>query len=300
MMLASLLSASLMLGFAQTPPELKPIGHINCPEITEGSGIAKSHRHKGVYWVENDSGDTARFFAVDISGKVIAPAGVSEAAYKGIAVAGATNVDWEDMILEGRNLVISDMGNNGNKRRNLGVYVIGEPDPHKDSTARLKLHIPIAYPDQKEFPPKGEYRWDCEALFSFRGKLYFVAKDRINRAIPGLRATLYRLDSRDPSKTNVLTKVDEKMLDGWVTSASLSPDGRTLAVLTQFPSQSVWFFPTSSRDDHFLSSPARKFTFTGGKQCEGLCWDDAKTLIVTNEQGDLYRVRASDAVAVGG
>jgi len=303
MMLAALLSASLTLvspagGVPQAPPELKPIGHISCPEITEGSGIAKSRRHRGVYWVENDSGDSARFFAVDITGKIVAPPGMTDATYKGISVVGGKNVDWEDMILEGRNLVISDMGNNGNKRKDLGVYIVAEPDPQKDSSIPLKSHISIAYPDQTEFPPKGEFRWDCEGIFSLRGKLYFIAKDRIGKGIPGLRATLYRLDSRDPGKTNILTKLDERMLDGWVTSASMSPDGKTLAVLTQFPSQSVWFFPTADKNDHFLSAPAKRFTFTGGKQCEGLCWDDAKTLVISNEQGDLYKINASDATDV--
>lgn len=279
----------------QAVPSLEPIARVEHKEIDEQSGIVKSLKYPGVYWVENDSGDTARIFAIHLNGTVAAPKGVSPDNYHGVSVTGATNVDWEDMTREGKNIIISDMGNNGNKRKDLGVYIIAEPNPNKDAAVSLKQHIPIAYPDQKEFPPAGVMGFDCEALFSLKGKLYFLTKERLGKKMPGNTTKLYRLDSRDPNKVNVLTKLDERKLDGWTTSACLSPNGKTLAVLTSAPGQSVWLFPTSVKDGRFLSGPARQLPFTNAKQCEGICWEDANTVIITNEQRELFRLKVTDA-----
>lgn len=294
-----LLGAAVVLpvGYAvQQVSALRPFAKVENPEIDEQSGIAKSLRTPGAYWVHNDSGDSARIFAIDRKGHTIRPKGVAEADYKGIAVQGAKNVDWEDIVRDADTLVVSDMGNNGNKREDLGVYIFPEPDPRKDTSVRVRTHLRIAYPDQTEFPPKGERGFDCEAIFSVRGTFYFVTKTRTSLGLPGTRARLYRLDRREPDKVNVLTKLDERDLDGWVTSADVSPDGKTLAVLTQAPGQSVWLFPTATPGDRFLSGKARRIPLSDMKQCEGICWDDTRTLIVTNEQRDLFRVRTSAAV----
>lgn len=284
--------------FRQAVPSLQPIARVEHKEIDEQSGIVKSLKYPGVYWVENDSGDSARIFGIHLDGTVAAPKGVAPEDYHGVTIVGATNVDWEDMTREGKNIVISDMGNNANKRKNLGVYIIGEPNPNKDTSVPLKQHIPIAYPDQKEFPPEGVMDFDCEALFSLKGKLYFLTKERLGKKIPGNTTKLYRLDSRDPQRVNILTKLDERKLDGWTTSACLSPDGKTLAVLTSAPGQSVWLFPTSAKDGRFLSGSARQYAFTNAKQCEGICWEDKDTVVVTNEQRELFRIKVDQAKSV--
>ena len=58
------------------------------PRITEASGIAIGIASPGVVYVQNDSGDSARFFALDTrTGKTLAT----------YTVPGAANVDWEDL-----------------------------------------------------------------------------------------------------------------------------------------------------------------------------------------------------------
>jgi len=56
--------------------------------IDEASGIGVGIASPGVVYVQNDSGDAARFFAVDAS------TGATLAVY---SVPGAQNVDWEDL-----------------------------------------------------------------------------------------------------------------------------------------------------------------------------------------------------------
>ena len=60
------------------------------------------------------------------------------------------------------------MGNNGNARRDLAVYVVKEPNPEANLQAHSLKRIPVAYPDQKAFPDE-QWHYDCEAVFVFRG-----------------------------------------------------------------------------------------------------------------------------------
>src|SRR5689334_14681170 len=55
--------------------------------LVELSGLAPSHRHPGVLYMHNDSGDTARFFAMSE-----AAVGLGE-----FRVQAASAVDWEDI-----------------------------------------------------------------------------------------------------------------------------------------------------------------------------------------------------------
>ena len=62
-------------------------GKIANDKITELSGIVSSRRTNGVWWVNNDSGDSARLFAVGSDGRSLGE----------FRLAGATAIDWEDI-----------------------------------------------------------------------------------------------------------------------------------------------------------------------------------------------------------
>ena len=313
-----LLAVTLAIGVgAQTAdaPALVPVAQVTHPAIDEMSGMVKSRRYPDTFWVQNDSGDVARLFAVHANGSVIMPpflskkyyadkpdAGKTE--YPGIGVSVAANYDWEDLAIDDDTLYIADTGNNGNARRDLGVYMLPEPNPEAVESARVLKWLPVAYPDQSAYPPKenashsseDEWHFDCEAIFVAKHKLYFVTKWRSgnNINIPAVGASLYRLDTQYTDRVNVLKLVETKAdMGGWVTAASVSEDGKTLAVLCQSPVQSVWLFPIGSGDDRFLSHPARRMVFTGAKQCESVCFD-GDTLLVGNEQRDLFRLKIAD------
>ncbi|MEZ0325333.1 MAG: hypothetical protein ACAH95_05460, partial [Fimbriimonas sp.] len=115
---------------------------------------------------------------------------------------------------------------------------------------------------------------------------------RMNAFMPATSANLYRLDTRWTDKPNTLVKIDGAQdLGGWVTAADVSPDGKTLAVLTNMPVMSVWLFSTSAPGDKFLSKgKGRQIVFRGGQQCEAICWIDGKTLMITNEQREIFRM----------
>ena len=302
-------------GLSPAVKQLKPVGKITHLLITEGSGIIKSRRYPNTYWTLNDSGDTARIWPIRANGDVIVPPfllkkvslgtlGTTEKPlWGGLPIDGASNYDWEDITLDGDTLYISDMGNNNNARQDLGVYLLTEPNPLSVTHARAEKWLHIAYPDQRQFPPiypTGNWNYDCEALFVFHTKLYFLTKHRLmgRRNLPAMSTTLYRLDTQYTDRLNVLTKIEDKNdLGGWVTAAALSPSGRTLAVLCHLPIPSVWLFDIPN-GDRFLSGTARRLFLSGAGQCEGICWDDAANLRITNEEGDIFTVNTGEFRAV--
>jgi hypothetical protein len=143
--------------------ELKPHAVVQHKPIDEMSGIARSRTYEGVFWVHNDSGDRARIFPIRLDGSVVIPPFVSRrdssdrpedpsVVYEGIHIEGAVNIDWEDIAIDGDTLYIADVGNNGNARRDLAVYVVKEPNPEATLQAHALKRVPVAYSDQKAFP----------------------------------------------------------------------------------------------------------------------------------------------------
>lgn len=268
-------------------PQLEKIATVSHESVTEMSGIIQSQQHKGVYWVQNDSGDSARIFPIRLDGSVVKPANTKS--WDGIAIKDARNIDWEDITTDGKNLYISDMGNNGNKRTNLGIYVVEEPDPEQTSEVSRFKFIPLTYPDQTEFPPSN-WEYDCEGIFWLRNKLYLVTKHRRDKILPKDSANLYRLDFVD--KKNQLTKIDHiETLGGWVTGAAVSPDGSTVAILCAAPAQRVWLFPTRASGDKFFSAGGKSISLTNVKQAEGICFESNNSLLINNEQRDIFRLK---------
>lgn len=267
----------------QTKRKWAPTGLIKDEELGELSGLVTSQRYPGLLWGHNDSGDESRIFALRPDGTVVAE----------VEIAGAANKDWEDIARTGETLYLSDLGNNDNNRKNLCVYKVAEPDTKRKKSPRA-LKIPVIYPDQSEFPPKKtEWRFDCEAVFVYQGKLHLLTKHRMAgaRFFPSDSTVLYRLDTETPNRDNVLTRLDARTkLGGWVTAADLSPDSKTLAVLTHAPVASVWLFDLRGVGEKLLSKPMRQLVLEGAKQCEALCYLDSQTLLIGNEQRELMRV----------
>lgn len=294
-----MLLAALLLGFQG----IAKIGTAIHPPVNEMSGIVKSRTYKDVYWVHNDSGDTARIFPILAGGSVIFPPSATgywantavpgKQEWPGVRIDNASNVDWEDIAYDGSNLYLGDVGNNGNSRQDLGVYVVPEPNPSTAFHVPAAQFIKIQYPDQTAFPPSA-WEFDCESIFFLRGKLYFVTKHRLGGqiGIPSDSAKLYRLDSMRTDRVNVLTKVDQVSgLGGWVTAADISDDGTKLAILCQAIGQSVWIFDATATGDKFFSGTKRKIPLSGLQQCEGIAFEGNDRVLITNEQREIFRLK---------
>lgn len=264
------------------------IGRVEHEALDEVSGIVKSTLGD-FFWVHNDSGDEARLFALDADSNVLWPPfmRMAEADWPGHGIDNAWNFDWEDIALADGVLYIADVGNNGNARRDLGVYVVNEPNPMAIPKMRTLKFLPIRYPDQETYPAK-RWHFDCESVFVADGKLYFITKHRRPGEIGGFEAgaKLYRLDTAFTDRENVLTMVGRHDGVFLATGADLSPDGSRLAVSTY---DALWIFDRPASTDNWLSGTTWRLGLDRAvvKQLEAVAWDDAGTLRLVNENRDV-------------
>lgn len=267
------------------PAILRPIGRLDFTPIEESSGLVKSRKYPGVFWTHNDSGDSARIFAVTQNGKIIHPP--ENIDYQGILVSGAGNVDWEDIAADQKgNLILGDFGNNRNNRRNLTIYIIPEPDPEKEVAVKLKERICFNYPDQLEFPSR-QKNFDAEAIFVAHGNIYLLTKHRSDK-----HTKLYRIDRHAKRRIQTLTLMDVFDIGGLVTAADVSIDGRRLIVLTY---NAIWLFDQPDGSEHYFDGSISWSPIYAG-QCEAVCFVDDKAVLITNEERQIFEVKLSDLI----
>ena len=262
---------------------LQPYTTFDYNEINESSAIIKSRIWENVYWTLNDSGDEARIFPFTKDGKVLRAKWYKEEA--GVYIPDAVNIDWEDMTTDDQgNIYIGACGNNDNMRRDLAIYIIKDPFPASTSKTRVFRTINFYYPEQTEFPADPN-NFDCEAIFWARDNLYLLTKHQADS-----KTCLYRFDKMELFKNNPVTKIGTFEIGGMVTAAEASNDGNKLAVLTY---NSVWLFE-SETDDYFNGKIS--WLPINAKQCEAICFDDDETLLITNEQMELFELKISEFI----
>lgn len=277
----ALLAPAFFARAAETPPAAPPelpapklAGYLPEDPIPESSGLVKSPKHAGVFWTHNDSGDTARVFAVDAKAKLL----------RTVDIPGAKNVDWEDLAFDeqGR-LVAADIGDNARKHAACTLFRFPEPDP--------------AQPDEKVAPAKVQtYRFtypkevgqqDAEGLIVRAGYAYVFTKEAETTRC--LRVPL----PEDPPKDAVVAEfVAQTQAITIVTAADLSPDGKHLALLTymmiltiELPEpleKTVKVGDAKALPQPFAGKIRKRPIFLG--QAEGLAWN-GDDLLISCEQG---------------
>lgn len=195
-------------------------GALRDPALREVSGLADSALNPGTLWANNDSGDSARLFA-------ITEAGATRAIYN---VTGASASDWEDLALgvgpvPGQSyLYAADIGDNSGNRSSVSIYRMVEPVVSGSGTQTLNgaERLNLRYPDGSK---------DSEAFFvdPLTGELYLVQK------AGGGPVGVYRAPANlAANSTTTLTRVGTLNLPGGnsnsVTAADISRDGKSIAI----------------------------------------------------------------------
>ena len=299
-MMTRLLWLSLLfngLGLAQevplrtkSVPEMPPLtlrsqAKINLKIIPECSALWASHLHPGVFWTLSDSGNAPHIVPIKVDGTFpVTAAGVP---WTHVNVKGATNHDWEALTGDETRMMVCDVGNNISRRKELQIYVFPEPPLGAAEVTPTKQYT-FSWPDQKIFPDP-ELAHDCEAAFIWRKKLYLLTKHR--------RDTLtdfWRVDLPETGDQAVLTKLYRFDAHGMVTDASVSPDGKRLAMLTY---RMVWVFTLPAEGEDIFSGPTLVAPLAPPAtswQIEGCAWLNDQRLLMGSEQGDLYQVSLTD------
>jgi uncharacterized protein YjiK len=232
-------------------------------KIKESSGMEETGT-PGVFFTHNDAGNAAELYKINAKGQLLAT----------LPVAAAENVDWEDITRDTQgNIYIADTGNNDNKRKQLRIYKLQHGDPKQVSV------ITFEYGDRKNgTADKTHYEFDCEAIFWYRDKLYLVTKDRED----GVDARIYELP--DAPGSYEAKPVSHYAVHAAVTAADISPDGKTLLLLSE---GKIHLFQV--RGTNFFGS--KMVTKSLGKvgQTEGAVFTDNNTIMISSEKGELFR-----------
>ncbi len=245
------------------------IATIASPDILEASGIVASATHPGIYYVHNDSGDEARFFAVDETG---ADRGTFH-------LQGVTAVDFEDVgagpcaDAEGSCLYIGDIGDNDGSRSTSVFYRIVEPDTLGPGVHTVAAEaFPFRFPDGPH---------DSEALFVVPGvgTVVIVTKDKEEAVAyayepplqPGSVVELGRWGA-------VATRGD----DARITGASIRSDGT--ALLLRSP-RAVWLYPIEGQVADALAREPCSAKAPDEKQGEAIAWATDGARYVTVGEG---------------
>ncbi len=274
----------------QRPPiALRRVAKLGPGPGKENSGIVKSRTRDDLFWIHNDSGDEPRVYAIHRNGADYADERYPET--PGTLIGGAINVDWEDIAVDDAgHLIVADVGNNGNDRRDLVLYYLDEPSPDAGRTT-FKKKIFVRYPEQTAFPaPRDNFNFDCEGVFTVGATVHLFSKNRSDT-----KTTLYRLDKMEPEVTNVLTRVDTFDIGGQVVGADCSPDGKRLVAITY---EAIWLFERDQLDQEFFSSRI-SWAPHEGQQIEAVCFADGSTLLLADEElGELFEAELSGLTRV--
>jgi hypothetical protein len=255
----------------------------------ENSGIVKSRTTDNLFWIHNDSGDEPKIYPIRANGedyKVTRYAGDL-----GVTIAGAINVDWEDITVDDLgNVIVSDLGNNRNDRRDLVFYIIPEPNPSAGRSTFIKRYF-VRYPEQTSFPaPKENFNFDCEGVFTINNVIYCFSKNRSDSL-----STLYRLDNPEEGKQNVLTSLETINVGGQVVGADASADGKKLVLISY---KSIWLFERNSLEESFFTGTIHYAPYEA-EQCESVCFADDQTLKMIDEvTGILFDVNIADLTKI--
>ena len=282
--LGPVLCACLALGACGTDesaPQPRLAGVLLDGTLTETSGLAASGRFRDTFWLVQDGGNDAQLHAVTRRG----------ARRASLQVDGVRNTDWEDLAAfqwQGRpHLLIADTGDNGGLRRTLLLHAVPEPDQLVDGArVRPAWSIAFRWPDGAR---------DCEAIAidARAGRVLLVSKKRNPpelfslplRPASGVVTATKVGRFAAPAEADAATPADARRATRGrqVTAADLSPDGRTLAVLTY---DRLLFYPRAQAEawSAAIARPPAVQSLPGLHQAAAVAWlPDGKGLSATGE-----------------
>jgi hypothetical protein len=198
------------------------VGTIAASELAEASGLVASRAHPGVLWLHNDSGDSARLFALKQDGTLLGA----------VTIDGAKATDWEDIALgngpeqDKSYLYIADTGDNDKKRDKVQIYRVEEPALDADgkplSDHATAHRLDVTYDDGKAH--------DAETLLSdpTSSNLYIVAKAGLFEF--GAQVPVFRIAAAELSNASATAVKVAQVPLGPATSGDVLPDGSGVAI----------------------------------------------------------------------
>jgi hypothetical protein len=260
-----LVSLVIQEAAAVSEPPLERLGTLDRQRIPEASGIVKSRRYPGIFWVHNDSGNPPLLFAIRRDGRIVRQFRLE-----------VPNIDWEDIAIDDQgHLYLGDIGNNGGVLPVRGIYRIDEPDPAGASDRPLRASTATFY----AFPAKE--RFDAEGLAYDRGRAMIVAKYFDRRP-----ARLFTISLETPAPL-----IQPAQLNSVGTLPDFTEPATGAALSEQRDLLAVCSYDVTRVYDHSGRAPWRLISEVRyqSQPIEGIAWD-GRDLVLVAEGGGLYRL----------
>jgi len=274
--LAPWLAGALLLGRAAgaDPPDFQAGvsgGNTQSALINEASGLAASRRNPHVLWTHNDSGDSARVFAINPAGDLL---GV-------FTLTGASATDWEDMALGAdpvthvHYLYAGDIGDNSAARSSITVYRV--PEPFVDAgQASVVSNLPGVQALRFTYPDGAR---DAETLLadSLTGDLFIVTK---REALSRIYRAPY---PQNPSASTPLEYLGQLSFGGAV-GGDLSPSGRQV-LIKQYSAMHYYSRPPGTTVLYALTNGPSTVPCASEPQGEAVGWQGRERGYYTLSEG---------------
>jgi hypothetical protein len=231
------------------------------PSVLECSGMVY---HNDLLWTLGDSGTKPELYGLESNGKCV----------QVVAHPTLQNKDWEALAIDGKRdrFFIGEIGNNGNKRKDLQIYVL-------DSNRQVTV-IPISYALQYVFPPNKKSRnFDCEAMVYAQDSLFLFSK---NRGLP--MVSWYGLSLESEQKK--LLPARQLFMKGMITDAAYDAASGQLVLLAY--GKLYWFKVEQHQIIQAKPWLIKKIISYG--QTEAICFDDRGNLYMSNEKGKRWKI----------
>ncbi len=248
--------------FAACPQFLpgQQVGTIGSSAINEASGIAASRKNHNILWTHNDSGDSARVFAINTSGHML---GV-------YTLNGTVAIDFEDIAvgpgpLENMHyLYIGDIGDNNATRPCITVYRVAEPNvvssqsPVAVSQADIDT-IKLQFPDGPR---------DAETLMvdPRTRDIYIISK----RDFP---SKVYRAAYPQSTSQTTTMQLVANLPFGLAVGGDISPTGDLVIVKGYFSSAWLWKVEKDAEFSTAFAKPACSIPVLWEPQGEAICFN---------------------------
>lgn len=237
----------------------KQVGTVQTTLIAEASGIVASRKYPGVLWVHNDSGGSARVYAINPEGKLLGTYRIKEAHCR----------DWEDIAIgpgpdpQREYLYVGDIGDNRARRPSITVYRVPEPKIDPDHVlTEMEIgpadSIDLVYPDGSK---------DAETLMvdPLNGDIYIITKRE-------LFCRVYRAPYPQSTKKRTVMNLVASLPWGLAVGGDISPDGKLVIIRGLF-NASMWVRPKGKELWRAFRTKHFRLELMQEPQGEGICFD---------------------------
>lgn len=239
----------------------QPVGTVESALLREASGLAASRANADVLWAHNDSGDTARLFAMNLQGTHL---GVYN-------LLGVTATDCEDLaigpgpVAGQAYLYLGDIGDNNAVHTVIRLYRVPEPAVSATQTpVTVSLSGVATITLQYSDGPR-----DAETLMAdpVTGDVYIVSK----RETP---SRVYRAAYPQSTTETVTLEYCGQLTWGWATGGDISPNGGEILV-RGYTSAYMWRRPAGTTVWAALSGTGYQVPLVSEPQGEASCFERA-------------------------